>query len=132
MRTWTSFGGHYSAYHKGQTASLFFFFLIDVKLIYSVALVSAVQQSESVIRIHISTFFRFFSHIGHYRVLSRVPCVYSRSLLVIYFIYSSVYMSIPISQFILSLLTTLPHAMIFCYLRKNKPLWNIFLFWIKI
>ena len=28
------------------------------------------------------------------------PVLYSRSLLVIYFIYSSVYMSIPISQFI--------------------------------
>ena len=30
-------------------------------------------------------FFRFFSHIGHYRVLSRVV-VNSRSLLVIYFL----------------------------------------------
>ena len=32
---------------------------------------------QSVIHIHISTlffFFRFFEHIGHYRVLSRVPC----------------------------------------------------------
>ena len=25
-------------------------------------------------QIHISTLFRFFSHIGHYRILSRVPC----------------------------------------------------------
>ena len=38
--------------------------------------------------------------MGHYRVLSRVPCVYSRSLLDIYLIYNSMYMSIPISQFI--------------------------------
>ena len=38
---------------------------------YNIMLVSAVQQSESVIHIHISTlFFRFLSHIGHYRVLS--------------------------------------------------------------
>ena len=37
--------------------------------------------------------FRFFSHIGYYRVLSRVPCAISRSLLVTYFIYSSVYTS---------------------------------------
>ena len=29
--------------------------------------------------------FRFFSHIGHYRVLSRVPVQYIRSLLVLYF-----------------------------------------------
>ena len=33
----------------------------------------------------------FFSHVGHYRVLSRVPCRYSRSLAVMYFLYSSVY-----------------------------------------
>ena len=43
--------------------------------------------------------FRFCSHIGHYRVLSRVQ---SRFLLVIYFIYSRVYMLISVSQFILS------------------------------
>ena len=35
----------------------------------------------------------FFPHTGHY------PVLYSRSLLVIYFIYSSVYLSIPVSQF---------------------------------
>ena len=33
-------------------------------------------------------FFRFFSYIGHYRVLRRVPILYSRSLLIIYCIYS--------------------------------------------
>ena len=45
-------------------------------MIYNVVLVSGVWQSESVIHIHRSTllFFIFFSHIGHYRVLSRVPC----------------------------------------------------------
>ena len=45
-------------------------------------------------------FFRFFSIVGYYGILSRVPCVYSRSLLIIYFIYSSVSMSNLISQFI--------------------------------
>ena len=64
-------------------------------------LVSGVQQSESVIYID-PLFLRFFSHIGHYRVLSRVPCAIHTvgSLFVIYFMYSSMYMSIPISQFI--------------------------------
>ena len=38
-------------------------------------------------------FFRFFFHTGHYRVLSRIPCIVSRSLLVICFIYSCVYIS---------------------------------------
>ena len=33
-------------------------------------------------------FFKFFSHLGYYRILGRVPLLYSRSLLVIYlFIY---------------------------------------------
>ena len=45
---------------------------------YNVVLVSAVQHSESAIHIHTTTvFFRFFSHIGHYGVLSRVPCAVS-------------------------------------------------------
>ena len=47
--------------------------------------------------------FRLFSHISHYRVL-RFPVLYSKSSLVIYFIYSNVYVSIPVSQFILPLL----------------------------
>ena len=46
-------------------------------------------------------FFQFSSHLGYYGVLCRVPCaIYSKSWLIIYFIYS-VYMLIPISQFIL-------------------------------
>ena len=43
-------------------------------MIYDVVLVSAAQQSGSVIHIRISTLFQIISHIGHYRVLSRVPC----------------------------------------------------------
>ena len=46
-------------------------------------------------------FFRFYSHIGHYTILNRIPVLltYSRSLFVIYYICNSVYMSTPISQF---------------------------------
>ena len=40
-------------------------------------------------------FFIFFSLIGYYRILRIVPCATHRSLLVTYFIYSSVYMFIP-------------------------------------
>ena len=46
--------------------SLFLFFLIGAYLLYNVVLVSAVQQSESVVHIHISTLFKFYFHIGHY------------------------------------------------------------------
>ena len=55
-------------------------------MIYNVMLVSAVQQSESVIRIHISLFFRFPSNLGHHRALSRVPCAI-QSVLIRYLFY---------------------------------------------
>ena len=41
----------------------------------SLVVVSAVQQSESAVRVHIyPLFFGFPSHLGHYRALVRVPC----------------------------------------------------------
>ena len=173
-------------------------------------LVSGVQQSESAICIHISTLLRFFSFIGHYRVLgfpcgsagkepacnagelgsipglgrspgegkgyplqysgletfmdctvhgvakswtrlsdfhnsprvlSRVPWLYSKSLLVIYSIYSSVHMSISISQcipppthpfFICDHWPTIPHEeeYVWCsrfptYSRKERRTWRV-------
>ena len=67
-----------------QALSLFFFlflFYIGVCLIYSVVLVSDVQQSESVTHVHISI---LFSHTVYYK---SVPCViYSSLLLSILFI----------------------------------------------
>ena len=42
-------------------------------MIYKVVLVSAAQQSESVIHTHLPILFRFFPHIGHYRVLRSIP-----------------------------------------------------------
>ena len=40
------------------------------------------------------SFLRFFSHIGHYSLLSRVSCV-TQWVLNYYFIYSHMYMSAP-------------------------------------
>ena len=57
---------------------------IGVLLLYNVVFVSAVQQSESLIRIY-PLIFRFPPHVDHHRALSRVPCS-SKSSLVIYFI----------------------------------------------
>ena len=65
--------------------------------IHNVVLVSDAQQSDLVIHIYI-LFFKLFSLIGYYRILSRVPVLYSLSLLIIYFICSSVYMLIPHSN----------------------------------
>ena len=53
-----------------------FLSFIELDLICNVVVISAIQQSDSVIHIHISTFFfRFFSHLGYYRMLGGVPCV---------------------------------------------------------
>ena len=44
-------------------------------------------------------FFRVFSHIGHYRVLSRVPRAIQKVLIVTYIIHSIAYVSIPVSPY---------------------------------
>ena len=63
-------------YHGGQgTVYLFSSVFIGVELLYHVVLISAVQQSEAVIRIHISSLCRLPSHLGHRGALSRVPSV---------------------------------------------------------
>jgi len=57
-------------------AYYFYFFIIifiGVLLIYKVMLVSAIQKSESVKHTYIHSL-KFFPNIGHYRVLSRIPC----------------------------------------------------------
>ena len=52
------------------------------------------QVYSKVIQLYIHIyFFRFFSLIGYYKILSIVPCAIS--LLFIYFIYSSVYLLVP-------------------------------------
>ena len=57
-------------------------------LIYSIVLVSTVQQSDSVIHVHIPTlFYIFFSHIDHDRVLSRYPCFIQQVLVSYLFLY---------------------------------------------
>ena len=53
-------------------------------------------------------YFGFSAHLGHHRALRVFPLLYSRLSLVIYFIYSRVYMSIPISQ---------------SHLAPHSPLW---------
>ena len=66
-------------------------------------LVSAVEQSESVVHIHVSPLFGFPSHLGHHRTPRRVPWA-KQQVLIHYLFYTqcinSVYMSVPISQFI--------------------------------
>ena len=75
----------------------FYWSIVALQCCVSFLLYSKVNQSYIYIY---PLLFRFPSHLGLYRVLSRVPVLHSRSLLVTYFIHSSVYVSIPISQFI--------------------------------
>ena len=51
-------------------------FLVNFySLLYRIVLVSALQQSESAIFLHISFFFFWFVfHLDYHRALSRVPC----------------------------------------------------------
>ena len=49
----------------------------------------------SLIHTYVHSFFRFFSNIGYYRILNRVPCAIKVSLLTTSFTHSSVYMLIP-------------------------------------
>ena len=49
----------------------YFIIFIGVELIFNAVLVSGIEQSGSVIYISLLCF-RFFSYIGHFRVLSRV------------------------------------------------------------
>ena len=50
---------------------------IRLQLIYNVVFVSGIQQSGSCVYIYIYIFFhffRFFSHVGYNKILSRIPC----------------------------------------------------------
>ena len=80
---------------SNKHSNRFFWLLcfIGVELIYNVVLVSGVQHSDSDIHIYVcmymcvcvcvyiyiniythTHFFRFFSHIGYYKILSIAPC----------------------------------------------------------
>ena len=58
-------------------------------------LVSGVQKSESVMHIHIPTLFWILFPYRKLEYGVEFPVIYSRFLLVIYFIYSSGYMGFP-------------------------------------
>ena len=51
-----------------------FKFYIGLQLIYKVVLASGIPQSDSLIHIYIHLFFfKFFSYLGYYRILIRIP-----------------------------------------------------------
>ena len=48
--------------------------------------------------------FRFFSHIGYYRILSRVPWAIPRSLLITYFMYSRFEYGVTVNTYLFAVL----------------------------
>ena len=64
-------------------------------------LVSAVKHSESVIRVSTPLFFKFFSRIGHYRVLRRVLCA-NQEVLINYVFFKTFYLFIYLAPLSLS------------------------------
>ena len=84
-------------------------------------LVSAVQQSESVIHYIYPLFFRFFSHIGHYRVLSRVPCAIQQVLISYLCFLIDLYWSIIASQYCVSFCCTTKRNQPYAYTRPHIP-----------
>ena len=67
----------------------------------NVVLISAVQQSDSVIYVYYIFSFMFFSVMVYIRILNIVPHAISRTLLLTYSIYNSLYLLVPYSQPIL-------------------------------
>ena len=65
----------------------FMFFNFLLEQLYSIVLVSATQQGESAICIHIPLFFGFLPHLGHHRALSRVHSA-TPQILISYLFYS--------------------------------------------
>ena len=55
------------------------FFLIGPQLLYTTVSVSAVQQSESAIRVHTTLLFGIPSHLGHHRA-QVIPCAELQAL----------------------------------------------------
>ena len=97
-------------------------------MLYNVVLVSTVQQSESVMCIHISPLISVSFHLGHHRASSRVPCAIQQILISYLFIPSinSVYMPIPTFQFIPPTSSQLGvHTFVSLFLFVNKIICNI-------
>ena len=78
-------------------------YCIAQRIIFSILWYTIMEKNikKECVYIHVSTLFQI---LFPFRLLQNTEqsslLLYSRSLLVIYFIYSSVYMSVPISQFI--------------------------------
>ena len=103
-------------------------FYVGAELICMVALVSGAQQSDSAMQIHICLFSFSVSHLGDYRMLSRVPCA-TRQVFVgsRFYVCRRVYMSVRNGQFIPPLICLFWQPYI-CFLSLGVCFSNKFIF----
>ena len=89
--------GHITKQHKVDNSSFLKMYFIKVQLIFSV-LLSAVQQSDSVIHIYIQSFSYSFSLWFIIRCCIEFPVLYSKTLFFVYPKYTGLRLLIPVSQ----------------------------------
>ena len=90
--------------HDLRKIIIFFKYFIAIWLIYNVGLILGVQQNKSVSYICIYIYPPFLKFLAIIECWVTFTGLYSRSLLVIHFIYNGVFMSVPVFQFTPSLL----------------------------
>jgi len=93
--------GRWILYHWSTMGTAFKNVYFILEYIWLTVLFSFIwQQSDSVLYICVCMYSvsKLFSHLGYYRDQAEFSTLYSRSLLIIYFQYSSMYMSVPNSQ----------------------------------
>ena len=82
------------SFRQPRFLKLFFFKLIFIIVDLQCCIIFLLYNRVNLLYIHIyPLFFRFYSHIGHYRVLSRVPCAVQQ-VLVVYLFYVCQWISI--------------------------------------
>ena len=70
------------SFRQPRFLKLFFFKLIFIIVDLQCCIIFLLYNRVNLLYIHIyPLFFRFYSHIGHYRVLSRVPCAVQQVLI---------------------------------------------------
>ena len=88
---------------------------IEVYLIYSIVLVSSVIEKV----IWLCIFLRLFFMIGYYKEWILFPVLYGKSLLLIYFMCSSLHRFIPVSSFIIPPTFTVGNHKFVCYVCES-------------
>ena len=104
------------SFRQPRFLKLFFFKLIFIIVDLQCCIIFLLYNRVNLLYIHIyPLFFRFYSHIGHYRVLSRVPCAVQQILIsYLFYIQQCVYVSPNLPIYPSPLFPPGKHKFIFC------------------